>query len=683
MTRRLRLVTSAVAACAIGFGAAYFAHSVGEGDRDGATVVAATASAAATPVPSDAVAFDASTAKIVSNDEYGSTLRDASGVLQTKVSLVPVQVERDGAWIPASNVVTQADQEVVAENHPLTPTFPAVLGDSPIVGVDAGGHKITFTLDGQRDGAPAKVESAADSQGDSTVTYPNAVAGADAVYDVVAGSVKENFVVHDKPSEKLEFSWVIDAPGLTLVRNEFGGVNMVAGDGEVVANVPPPAMWDSAGEPDKVGADLVNVPFDFESLGDGRFRFTLTPDQGWLSAKERQYPVYVDPSVTYGANDVGAVKFDGTIYGGIRIGNPAQSSGWTAWRSVAHYPYENLFGYRITSATLASTVTFGTANCYDGGLWTATSFSYAGIGDQLSPFPNCATGNADSDTFSNYFANLVANSASGAYLMLAGDEGYAYSYKQLTTTMTFTYVNAAVTTGVTGLSPRKLAVTDPMPQVYANDVVIEPVGSYYAGSGQNFRYTVTSTTGAVWTSGWVAAGPYRVPESWLTPGMNYSYKIETMDNYGYVSPVTANDGGGLWTFHTRVGPNTPTAITVQGQPLTANRTSSVERPTLSATVSSPDSGDVWAVFTVKQDGIVIMDSVAGSKVKLSAGGTGVSSVTLPYAMTAGAHYTVEVMAFDGHFASGVATSDPYWFTGPPRSIREIPGNNDGDTGATS
>ena len=103
------------------------------------------------------------------------------------------------------------------------------------------------------------------------MTYPNAVAGADAVYDVVAGSVKENFVLHDKPSEKLQFSWVIDAPGLTLVRNEFGGVNMVAGDGQVVAHVPPPAMWDSAGEPDMVGADLVNVPFDFESLGEGRF----------------------------------------------------------------------------------------------------------------------------------------------------------------------------------------------------------------------------------------------------------------------------------------------------------------------------------------------------------------------------------------------------------------------------
>src|ERR1035437_9159778 len=69
-------------------------------------VAAVAAATAATPVPIDAVAFDASTAKVTNNDEYGSTLRDANGVLQTKVSLVPVQVKRDGAWIPASNVVT-------------------------------------------------------------------------------------------------------------------------------------------------------------------------------------------------------------------------------------------------------------------------------------------------------------------------------------------------------------------------------------------------------------------------------------------------------------------------------------------------------------------------------------------------------------------------------------------------
>jgi hypothetical protein len=662
---------------------------VGEGDRNGATVVAANASAAATPAPSDAVVFDASTAKIVSNDEYGSTLRDANGVFQTKTSLVPVQVERDGAWIPASNVVTQADREVVAEDHPLTPTFPAVLGDSPIVSVDARGHKITFTLDGQSDGVAAKVESATDSQGDSKVTYPNAVAGADAVYDVVAGSVKENFVVHDKPSEKLQFSWVIDAPGLTLVRNEFGGVNMVAGDGEVVAHVPPPAMWDSAGEPDMVGADLVNVPFDFASLGDGRFRFTLTPDQEWLSAKERQYPVYVDPSVA--SDSVVAYKFSGATYGAVRIGNPAESAGWTAWRSVAHYPYEdiyNKYNSRIMSVSLASTKIYGTSNCYDGGLWTVAAYSYAGIGNYLAPFPNCATGDASSDLLSNYFANLVANRVSGVYLMLAGDEGYAYSYKQLTTTMTFTYVNAAVTTGVTGLSPRKLAVSDPMPQVHADDVVIEPVGTYYAGSAQLYRYTFTpaipTTTIVPWTSQWVASGPYRVPDSVLTPGVDYSYKIETMDNYAYVSPVTTNTGGELWKFHTQGSPDTPTAITVDGQPLTADVTSSVERPTLAATVNVPAMGEVWTLFTVKQDGIVIMDSVAGSKViALPAVGTGVSRVTLPYAMTAGAHYTVEVKAFDGHLASGVATSDPHWFTGPPRSIREIPGNNDGDTEATS
>jgi len=627
--------------------------------------------------------FDTSTARLVSQDEVTQVWTDAQGVNREEVALTPVRVQRNGKWIPASNEVTQVDGLVVAEDHPLTPSFPAVLGEEPIVGVDAGGHKITFTLEGQRDGSTAKVESAADSQSDSTVTYANAVDGADAVYAVVAGAVKENFVVHEPPGGGLEFAWVIDAPGLSLARNDFGGVNLVAGDGEVVANVPPPAMWDSAGEPDALGSDLVNVHFELEYLGDGRYRFVLTPDALWLNSPDREYPVYVDPSVAYGSDSFVAIKSDGATFGAIQIGNPNQPSGWAAWRSVAHYPYENLFGYRIMNVSLASTRTAGTSNCYDGGVWAATAASYSGKGEYLAPFTNCATGGSSSALLSNRFAYWVANTLPNGYVMLAGDEGYAYTYKRLSTTMTFDYVNAAITTGVTGRSPRKIVASDPMPQVYADDVVIEPVGTYYAGTGQAFRYTFTPTTGATWTSPWVGAGPYAVPSTVLTPGMDYIYKIETIDNYLYASPVTTKTMAGLWTFHVKSSPPTPTAITVEGQPLTANVTSSVERPTLSATVSDPNSADVWALFTVKKDEIVIMDSVAGSKVTVTAGGAGVSSVTLPYALTPGAHYTVEVKAFDGRLASGVATSSPHWFTGPPRSIREIPGNNDGDTGATS
>lgn len=674
MRRRVLALVAGVGVVAIAGGLAWDAR----GDH-GASVPAVVADAIDQRVP-EGSGFDKSTAALVSQDETTRVWKDAQGVNRAESSLVPVRVQRDGAWIPASNVVTEKGGFVIAANHPLAPEFPAVLGDKPIVSVDAGGHSIALTLEGQRRGVTADVSSGATAEGDSTVTYANAVQGADAVYDVVPGSVKESFVVHNAPRDALTFAWVIDAPGLNLVRNDFGGVDFVAPDGKVVANVPPPAMWDSAGAPDALGSDLVNVPFEFESLGEGRFRFTLSPDQQWLSAKERQYPVYVDPSVTYGADDVGAVKFDGTIYGGIRIGNPAQRSGWTAWRSVAHYPYENLFGYRITSATLKSTVTSGTANCYDGGLWTATAFSYAGIGDELSPFPNCATGDADSDTLSNYFASLVANRASGAYLMLAGDEGYAYSYKQLSTTMTFTYVNAAITTGVTGVSPRKTVATDPLLQVYVDDVVITPVGAYYAGTAQLFRYTFTPTAGTAWVSPWVQSGPYRVPDTALIPGKDYTYKIETQDNYGYVSPVTTKTDP-LWTFHTRSAPNTPTNVTVNGQALTGTVVSAVVRPVIAATVSDPDGatgGDVWALFTVKQDGIVVMDSVPGSKVQ----GSGVSSVMLPYAISAGVAYKVEVRAFDGHLA-GDALAPPDIFKGPAKTLRELPTTGDAATGAAS
>jgi hypothetical protein len=125
-------------------------------------------------------------------------------------------------------------------------------------------------------------------------------------------------------------------------------------------------------------------------------------------------------------------------------------------------------------------------------------------------------------------------------------------------------------------------------------------------------------------------------------------------------------------------PDVPSSVTVDGQLMTANRESSVARPVVSAVVTDPDGGQVRALFTVRQDGVVIIDSLPGSLVDSG----GESTVTLPYGLVSNGTYTIEVTATDTRLI-GDAVSPTFTFTGPEGSAREIPAGDDRETGAAS
>jgi len=116
-------------------------------------------------------------------------------------------------------------------------------------------------------------------------------------------------------------------------------------------------------------------------------------------------------------------------------------------------------------------------------------------------------------------------------------------------------------------------------------------------------------------------------------------------------------------------PDVPTDVEVEGVALDASFDhAAVSRPTLSATVTDADGGDVWALFTIRQDGIVVVDGLAGSK---ASGGSGTSSVDCPYALQPGVTYTIEVRASDGSLVSD-ATVPGIEFEGPPPSPSATP-----------
>ncbi len=139
----------------------------------------------------------------------------------------------------------------------------------------------------------------------ATVTYPGAAHGADLSYQVGPGRVKENITLAKPPSGPVTFTFTIDTDGgLTPKARKDGSIAFF---GELpntpVVVIPAPYMTDakkSASSPYgyEFSTDVTQkLTRDRDGDGDG-WKLTVTPDAKWLKAKERQYPVVVDPTLT-------------------------------------------------------------------------------------------------------------------------------------------------------------------------------------------------------------------------------------------------------------------------------------------------------------------------------------------------------------------------------------------------
>ena len=117
-------------------------------------------------------------------------------------------------------------------------------------------------------------------------------------------------------------------------------------------------------------------PDDHEFSG----QLTLSVDPAWLaSLPASAFPINLDPSVFPTPDKSMSFKTDGFTCSNcnIQFGN-AVDGGNTFWRTVAHFPYESLFGDEILGAQFNTGWQGGTQNAYQMRVFWASSYSYAG-----------------------------------------------------------------------------------------------------------------------------------------------------------------------------------------------------------------------------------------------------------------------------------------------------------------
>ena len=204
-------------------------------------------------------------------------------------------------------------------------------------------------------------------------------------------------------------------------------------------------------------------------------------------------------------------------------------------------------------------------------------------------------------------------------------------------------------------------------------------GSYTSESWETVGHT--SGTRPYCSTGVVGMDISGFARSWVTRPENQQGLLLLANNEGalthwkrFWSLDASNPNKPHIDYYYNRAPAVPTTLLVGGEPLTADLTTSA-RPTLSAVVTDPDGGQVRALFTVKVDGIAIVDSLPGTLVTSGQP----STVDLPYALQAGVHYTIEVRGSDSRL-EGAVFAPAFWVTGPGDPPSDLDPSNDDETG---
>ncbi|WP_328906790.1 golvesin C-terminal-like domain-containing protein [Streptomyces sp. NBC_00234] len=218
--------------------------------------------------------------------------RLSDGRVQTEVSVEPTGYRSGKSFKNIDPTVTETDAKGFALANTTNAARSWFGTDADrLLKFEAEGHTVTLGLQGAGKLAPV-------AEG-NTVTYKNAVPGADLSYVVGPGRVKENIVLAERPTGPVSFTFTLDAGGLTPKSGKDGSVEFYGEAPNPVLVIPAAFMTDAKRDATApYGAGYSPAVEQRLTKSGEDWKLTVTPDAKWLAAKERQYPVTVDPTIT-------------------------------------------------------------------------------------------------------------------------------------------------------------------------------------------------------------------------------------------------------------------------------------------------------------------------------------------------------------------------------------------------
>ena len=487
-----------------------------------------------------------------SRSERAETYANPDGTFTQEVAASPVRAPQGQGWAPIDTTLVSDSAGV----HPKVALGGTVLsGGGSAAAVRAvlpGGRNLVLSW---LSSLPRPTLS-----GD-TATYPGVLPGADLVVTAKPSGFELSVLLRQRPSVAFgSLRLPLDIPGASVATTAAGGLVVTdSSTHEVIAEGPTPMVWgadrDGNGLPGHVAKLGLSVVADKAGTA-----LLLAPDMAFLADPAVQYPVTIDPSLTYNrasdtyVEDGAAASSNYTSLTDLLAGRRNTASGGRTSRSLLTFNPGGLAGRHALSVQLKLNNT-GSATCTAGsyplfvdrvtGAWSPSGVTWntqptvaaSSIGQNTSQVFGMAACPANVLTFDS------ANGSAGLLSTVQGWlDGTTANYglrlhTTETTTQTLSYRRFdAGEAANTALTPKLIINYNSYPNTVAGRSTTPTQtngGTLYAQSktptlrgavldvdgGQSYaHFEVYNTAGSLVTYGDVPGGPENSPMAWQVPG---------------------------------------------------------------------------------------------------------------------------------------------------------------------
>lgn len=218
---------------------------------------------------------------------FAKTFAAGKGTFRAEVYSESVNYrDRAGKWQPVDNRLLAATGTGYAFRNAANRfdlDLPLSLGVSPVRVRDDAGRWLTFSPVGGQGLANVS---------DKSARY-EALPGVSAVYTATGDGVKEDLILASTASPASVSFNVNGSAGLSPRQTREGGIDFVTAADAVAFSFAPPSMRDAAG----ASSDQVSLALRSAALG---WVVSVTADRAWLDARERVWPVTIDPTTFVG-----------------------------------------------------------------------------------------------------------------------------------------------------------------------------------------------------------------------------------------------------------------------------------------------------------------------------------------------------------------------------------------------
>lgn len=578
-------------------------------------------SAPPTPKP---VGYVAATSVVDGRSTYTTDYSNPDGSHTAFMSSTAVNYQSaSGPWAPVDNSIV-ADPSLAGGLTNAANSWHVHFGTTQQgIGIDNAGGALAVVPIGGSLAAPS-----IDSTGHGVV-YHNVWPGADLAYRVYGDGIEESVLIKSA-SAGSTFKFAVDDGSANAVLSQMSTGSAASATG-ASSLTPGPSGSLVSSQPSassiQIGQPLV-LDHNGNGLGQAKAAQTTANNQlvlsvsaSWLSSQPATaYPITLDPTFTTTASTIKGYKSDGaTCTTGcyIQFGDP-NDTGTTYWRTVAHFPYESLFGDYITSAqVIPTTWDGGTQNGYQAYIYAATAYSYAGAIGNGTALVHAApmTQSFYSSALTSQFESWVSARTSGGALGFRGtDTANLYTYQEFEMQLQLTYDRPPATPTNVGFKSARPATPgcatgasrptiDGTMAFTWQAKLTDPDGDQVHAAFQYWDLATPTIVHTTASSTYVTSGNY----AWI--GMAGSTST-WLDGHNFAYRALAGDGklnsaswSGTCEFHVYdPPPNVPTTLSFASPAgPCGSAVTSTGQVVLSAYISDPDNAygkKVWADFRI-------------------------------------------------------------------------------------